>query len=98
MGLIWFIVVALSSGYFHYLKKLKRDSKLFRRISKKIHELAEDPFPSDAKYVLGREQNMMRVRIGNYRILYVVKVELNEIFISIIDKRSKAYRFLEFII
>jgi len=87
--------IVLSSGSFHYLKKLRRDSQLFQRLSKKIHELAVDPFPTDAKKVIGKEDNLMRIRVGNHRILYVVKVESNEIYISIIDKRSKAYRLFE---
>lgn len=69
----------------------KVDSNLRKRILDKIKSLEEKPIPSDAKIVQGRKEKTFRVRVGNYRILYVVFYEDKTILIAKIDKRSRAY-------
>jgi mRNA interferase RelE/StbE len=59
---------------------------------KRIRQLAQNPFPSDMKRVLGRKELVFRVRVGDYRILYVVFQKEKEILISDIDKRSRIYK------
>lgn len=68
------------------------DSNLFKRIKKKIDLLKENPVPSDAKF-LGRnkEENVFRIRVGNFRIIYKIKKSKDKILISKIDKRDKVY-------
>ncbi len=73
-----------------FLKKL--DKIDWKRIISKIENLSKNPFPSDAKRVKGREEKTFRVRVGNYRILYVVLNEMNVLLISKIEKRSKVYK------
>jgi mRNA-degrading endonuclease RelE of RelBE toxin-antitoxin system len=58
----------------------------------RIRQLAQNPFPSDMKRVLGRKELVFRVRVGDYRILYVVFQKEKEILISDIDKRSRIYK------
>ncbi len=58
---------------------------------KEIKKLSVDPFPSDAKRVVGKKEKVFRVRVVDYRILYVVFHDKNEILISEIDKRGRAY-------
>lgn len=72
-----------------YLKKL--DKTLAKRIISKIEKLIEDPFPPDVKRVLNRKEKIFRVRVGDYRIQYLVFYDKNLIFISDIDKRERAY-------
>lgn len=81
--------VQLGSPAKRFLKKAERN--VYNRIMKRIKELAIDPFPSDAKRVIGRKEKVFRVRVGDYRIQYVVFYERNEILISDIDKRERAY-------
>jgi len=81
--------VFLSSASENFLKKCEKET--LERVLKKIKELADDPFPSDSKRVVGRKEKAFRVRIGDYRILYVVFHEKNEILISDIDKRERVY-------
>ena len=69
----------------------KTDSKTWNRVIKKIKKLREEPFPNDSKRVTGRKEKTFRVRVGSYRILYVVFFDKNLIFISKIDKRPKVY-------
>ncbi len=71
---------------------LKRcDPQLYGRMMAEIRALEANPFPSGVKRVVGREEKVFRVRVGDYRILYVVFHEQNSILIADIDKRSKVY-------
>ena len=65
----------------------KAETLSHERIVKKLKELAIEPFPSGSKRVVGRTEKVFRVRIGIYRILYVVMHEKNHILIADIDKR-----------
>jgi mRNA interferase RelE/StbE len=78
-----------SSKSAKFLKKGQKDMSL--RIFERIQKLSENPFPSDCKRVEGRKEKVFRVRVGNYRILYVVFHEDNKLFISEIDKRNRIY-------
>ena len=81
--------VKLSNRAYKFLKGINRP--IYDRIIKKIEKLSEDPFSPDAKRVIGREEKAFRVRVGDYRILYVVYFDKETILIVNIDKRSKAY-------
>lgn len=69
----------------------KADNILKRRLFIKIDRLKEDPFPTDCKRVVGRQEKVFRVRVGDYRILYAVFYEENKILIADIDKRPRIY-------
>lgn len=81
--------VKLSNRAYNFLKGINKP--VYERIIKKIEKLSEDPFSTDAKRVIGREEKAFRVRVGGYRILYVVYFDKETILIVNIDKRSKAY-------
>lgn len=72
-----------------FLQKL--DEKLQRRIIRKIDSLKDNPFPNNSKRVINREDKTFRIRVGDYRVLYVVFQKEKGILISKIDKRSRAY-------
>lgn len=72
------------------LKKL--DTTLRNRILNSIEKLQENPIPKDAKRIIGVEEQLFRIRIGKYRVLYEFKNEVLVIFIVNIDKRSRIYR------
>ncbi len=69
----------------------KCDSQLYERLMERIRLLASDPFPSDAKRVVGRKEKIFRVRVGDYRIQYAVIYQQNMILITDVDKRERAY-------
>ena len=73
-----------------FLKRL--DKKVQRRILKKLSLLKENPFPKGARKVFGFKDRVFRLRIGNYRALYVVDLKLKRIIISKIDKRERVYK------
>jgi len=72
-----------------FLKKTQK--QVAKRIVEEIEKLTRDPFPSDVKRVVNRKEKIFRVRVGDYRIQYSVIYERNLIFVSDIDKRSRAY-------
>ena len=81
--------VFLSSNAERFLKKSPKDLK--ERILQKIKNLAEDPFPSDSKRIVGRDEKIYRIRVGDYRVQYVIFYDKKEVLISDIDKRERAY-------
>lgn len=81
--------VILSSLSQRFLKKC--DKELHERLLRKIRNLSEEPFPPDCKKIVGREDKVFRVRVGDYRVLYAVYDYKNEILVADIDKRSRIY-------
>ena len=75
-----------------YLKVLKKYPKeVSKRILKKIRILREKPVPPDAKRIVDVKGKMFRIRIGDYRVLYVINYTKREIYIAKIEKRERAY-------
>jgi len=67
------------------------EKRLIARILKKIETLNENPVQHDSKVVEGYNEKMFRIRVGDYRILYEVDYQKNQLGIVKIDKRSKVY-------
>jgi len=73
-----------------YIKKLDIITK--KRIEEKVDKLEEDPFPQEVERVEDfKGEKVFRVRVGDYRILYFVRYESNQISVANIDKRSRVY-------
>ncbi len=72
-----------------FLAKCHRE--LYERLMERIRALALNPFPQDVKRVVGRKEKVFRVRVGDYRIQYIIFQEENVLLISDVDKRSRAY-------
>ena len=81
--------VHLSNRTEKFLKSCNND--LYDRIYQKLKKLETDPFPQDVKRVIGQKEKTFRVRVGDYRILYVLFLDENVILVVNIDKRPKAY-------
>jgi mRNA interferase RelE/StbE len=73
--------------------KLAEDAR--RRLARKIEALAEDPRPSDCKKLEG-EDDLYRVRTGDYRIVYSIREERLVILVLVvgIGHRSDIYKAL----
>ena len=83
--------VLLSEHADHFLRKL--DVHLRERIEKRLKNLAENPIPSDSKFI-GRDdggKKIFRYRIGDYRALYKLKDAEKIVLIAKIDKRPRVY-------
>ena len=67
------------------------DNELIRRILRKIESLTANPRPPGCEKLKGRE-NLWRVRVGDYRIIYAVFDNNLLIDIILIRHRKDAYR------
>ena len=71
------------------LRKLPKEIQ--KRIGKKIDELANNPRPPDARALTGSE-GLLRIRAGDYRIVYTVKDQVLIILVVRIGHRRDIYR------
>jgi mRNA interferase RelE/StbE len=67
------------------------DDSIRGRISRRIDSLAENPYPQGIKKIEG-EDELHRLRVGDYRILYQVKGEILLVLIVGIGHRRDVYR------
>lgn len=61
------------------------------RILKRIDKLAEEPFPHQTVKLEGGEE-LYRIRVGDYRIIYGVNRSAKQIIIHHVRHRREAYR------
>ncbi len=71
------------------LRKLQRD--LILRILNVVETLVEDPYPPGSRKLHGAEYTY-RLRVGDYRIVYLVYSDLRKIEIVKIGHRKDVYR------
>jgi mRNA interferase RelE/StbE len=67
------------------------DGSVRGRIKRRIDALSENPFPSGIKKIEGEEE-LYRLRVGDYRILYQVKGKILLVLIVGIGHRRDIYR------
>jgi len=67
------------------------DLKYHRLIWNRIEALADDPFPRGS-VKLEAEEEIFRIRVGDYRVFYSVSVEVRILFIERIRHRQSAYK------
>ncbi len=75
---------------------LKEISKLPKPIIKKVENaidnLAANPRPDGVKKLKGTTENLYRIRIGNYRIVYIIDDVIRIVNISRVGHRRDIYR------
>jgi len=69
----------------------KIDSARIPRIISVIQDLAKDPAPPGYRKLVGSTRTF-RIRIGDYRVLYLVDEPRKEIEIQAVKHRKDAYR------
>ena len=80
-----------SSRASRYISKLDEITR--NRIREKINKLEDDPFPKEVERVEGyRGEKVFRVRVGDQRVLYIVRYNPNKLIIVNVDKRPRAYQ------
>jgi len=63
-----------------------------RSVFDKIEKLEENPFPQEVERVEDFEgEKVFRVRVGDQRILYIVRYNPNKLIVVKVDKRSRVY-------
>jgi mRNA interferase RelE/StbE len=68
-----------------------RDESLKRRIAKALHVLEENPRPSGCVKLQG-EDELYRVRVGDYRIVYQIRDASLVVLVVQIGHRREIYR------
>jgi mRNA interferase RelE/StbE len=71
------------------LRKLPRDIQ--QRISKKLNQLRDNPRPSGVQKLRGAD-NLYRVRLGDYRIVYAIDDANELITVADMGDRKDIYR------
>jgi len=64
---------------------------ILRRVDAKILALGRDPHPQDAKKLRGQE-GFLRVRVGDYRIIYQVEDDHLIVVVVRVGHRREVYR------
>lgn len=72
-----------------FLKKV--DKNTASRIVESIEKLAEEPILHDSKRIMGSKENLFRIRVGKFRVLYRIDYENRHIIITKIDSREHIY-------
>ena len=62
------------------------------RIKKIINDLLYNPFPENVKKLKGKDELILRIRVGVYRIVYLVDLNKRLIIILGINHRKSAYK------
>ena len=62
-----------------------------RRIARRLRTLAENPRPHGVKKLAG-EENLYRIREGNYRIVYTIRDKELIVLVVKIGARKEVYR------
>ncbi|MBL7741328.1 MAG: type II toxin-antitoxin system RelE/ParE family toxin [Chitinophagaceae bacterium] len=62
----------------------------FNRVVKSIYELATNPRPAGCKKLTGRPG--YRIRIGNYRVIYLIEDKVLKVIVIDIGNRKDIYR------
>ncbi|NIT34933.1 MAG: type II toxin-antitoxin system RelE/ParE family toxin [candidate division Zixibacteria bacterium] len=73
-------------------KELERLGPRIRaRVKSSIEGLKEAPRPTGARKLTGKE-NLYRIRVGDYRVVYGVEDEAKTVTVIAVRKREVAYR------
>jgi mRNA interferase RelE/StbE len=62
-----------------------------RRVAKAIDGLSEDPRPAGCKKLKGSEDDLWRIRVGDYRVVYSITDEIRVVDIRRIRHRKEVY-------
>ncbi len=71
------------------LKKISLNSQ--KRVLQKINSLAENPLPDGVKK-MADGASLIRVRVGDYRIVYIIENEQLIVLIVAVGHRREIYR------
>lgn len=81
--------IEVSSTAEKQLRKLSQKDQI--SVLKRIQELSSEPRPNRSRKLRGQD-NIYRVRVGNYRILYSIENKLLIIIILKVGHRRDVYR------
>jgi mRNA interferase RelE/StbE len=62
------------------------------RLDRRIQDLAHNPRPPGIKTLQGKSRGLLRLRVGDYRVIYRVDDQAREVTIIQVDHRRDVYR------
>lgn len=71
---------------------LKLPSPAVKRISEEIDKLASNPRPEGSKKLEGKKESLWRIRIGDYRVIYLIEDVIKIVEIRRIGHRKDIYK------
>ncbi len=72
-------------------KDLKRLDRLAaQRVLRAVESLQDNPFPPASKKLIGSEHTF-RIRVGDYRVIYIVNKQAREIEVQRVRHRRDVY-------
>jgi mRNA interferase RelE/StbE len=72
-------------------KELSRlPTDVYERVRRKIAALADEPRPANSRKLVGSGE--WRIRVGSWRVVYVIDDATREVFVTVIAHRREAYR------
>jgi mRNA interferase RelE/StbE len=80
--------IEITSSAHHHLRNLSNPNR--QRIHEAIEQLSQNPRPYGVKKMQG-EVNFYRIRVGDYRILYIIDDSAKLICVMRIMHRENAY-------
>ena len=69
----------------------KLPTQIIKRISKAIDGLTENPRPVGSKKLEGQRESLWRIRIGDYRVIYLIEDVIRIVEIRRIGHRKDIY-------
>lgn len=79
-----------SSAALRQVRKL--DEQVARRVLRAVTALAADPRPVGVEGLSGQPRGTMRIRVGNYRVVYVIDDSDIVIVVARVAHRREVYR------
>ena len=74
------------------LRELRKlDRKTARRVLRAVTGLAADPRPAGVRALSGQPAGTMRLRVGDYRVVYVIEDEAIRILVVRVAHRREVY-------
>lgn len=75
------------------LRELRKlDKQTARRVLRAVTGLAADPRPAGVRALSGQPAGTMRLRVGDYRVVYVIEDEQIRILVVRVAHRREVYR------
>lgn len=86
----------MASYSFNFKPSVEKDlqslsKSLVSRVMERIESLKDEPFPRQAIKLSGAER-LYRLRVGEYRIVYEVDIQIKQVTIHYVRHRREVYR------
>ena len=75
------------------LRELRKlDKQTARRVLRAVTGLAADPRPAGVRALSGQPAGTLRLRVGDYRVVYVIQYEQIRVLVVRVAHRREVYR------